>query len=391
MKEIKEKGWIYVILLFLLIAFHCVNNYIILSLDNTPLIYDANGFFQRSIGYYRNIKEIFSVRSARPPLFMLTSLPLYFLFGVTPDIAVMTNLVFLFILLLSVYGIGKKLFNKDTGLLAAFILSTYPIIFGFSRIYMQDIALTAMVTLSILLLILTENFSNRKYSLLFGLTAALGVLTRHAYPIFLIGPCLYFLLIPFFEKNVERKRVIINATLSLALCFLIVSFWYIPNIAFALNYFSSGDITPRSLNQIFPFSKESSLYYLSALSNSQIFPVYFLLFLVSLVFLAIRRVKKIVFLLVWIIVSYIITSSLGDKIPRYTIPYLPAVALITALGVNIIEKKKIRKILISLIVFFGLIQFFFVSYMPQGEDFFHHIEITPGWRRYECEAMGYTF
>jgi len=107
-------------LLFLLIIFNIINNLVILSRDNTPLLWDGGGYFYSSLRYYdvflNQAPDFMSrfneVSPYRPPLFMLSSIPFYMLFDRSPDVAVMTNTLYLIILVFSIYGIGKKFIVK---------------------------------------------------------------------------------------------------------------------------------------------------------------------------------------------------------------------------------------------------------------------------------------
>ena len=89
------------LLLTLLLLFHIMNNLVILRKDNTPLLWDGGDYFYKSLRYYDVIKNVDSnfiarfndVSRYRPPFFLLTSLPFYLIFGRTPDVAIMTNIM----------------------------------------------------------------------------------------------------------------------------------------------------------------------------------------------------------------------------------------------------------------------------------------------------------
>src|SRR4030043_1296752 len=111
----------YYLLLLVLLLFHIVNNVIIVTNDNTPLLWDGGDYFLKSLKYYDVfanfgsdfISRFNAVSTYRPPLFMLSSLPLYFVFGRSTDVAAMTNILYLIILVLSVYGIGRRIHSKE--------------------------------------------------------------------------------------------------------------------------------------------------------------------------------------------------------------------------------------------------------------------------------------
>ena len=182
-----------------LVGFHVLNNWIFVSTQVTILGWDRPAHLIRTLIYNDmlqqvNLRSLFEVLTwswNRPPLFHLSAVPLYRLFGVSTDVALMSNAVYVAILLLSVYGLGRRICNASVGLLAAFVVSTYPILFSISRMPYVDYALTAMVSLGIYLLVACEGFRRRGYCLLLGLVIGLGILTKWPFVAFVGGPLAY--------------------------------------------------------------------------------------------------------------------------------------------------------------------------------------------------------
>ena len=184
----------------LLAIFHIANNWIYVSKRLTIRGWDRPAHLVRTLIYNDMLKEI-DVRSLfeamtwswnRPPLRHLTALPFYRLFGVSTDVALMSNAVFIVMLFFSVYGIGKRMHSRSTGLLAAFLVSMYPVLFGISRLSYVDYALTAMVALIIYFLVRTEGFVRRRYSVFLGLSLGLGALTKWPVMAFVAAASLIF-------------------------------------------------------------------------------------------------------------------------------------------------------------------------------------------------------
>ena len=379
----------YYLLLLALLLFHIINNFIIITNDNTPLLWDGGDYFLKSLKYYDVftnfgsdfISRFNAVSTYRPPLFMLSSLPLYLVFGRSTDVAIMTNILYLIILVLSVYGIGRWLRNKEVGLMSAFIVSVFPIIFGSSRVYWQDFPLTAMVSLSIYLLIRTDCFKDRKYSLLFGVSAGLGMLTKWTYFVFLSGPFFYFIISAFRDKTEDdkkRDKSKLNAIISILVGIVVASFWYIPNgldIAGKLFGLSVG-ITGETGENVTRFQQlgetigpsgifniKSFTYYAGQLVSHQITFFFAILLTIFTFFFLKRRDKKMIWtLLLWIVVSVVAFTLIKNKTMRNTIPMLPAIALIIASGIIEIEKKGLRIGICVIVVIVGFSQYMFTSY-----------------------------
>jgi len=379
----------YYLLLLVLLLFHIVNNVIIVTNDNTPLLWDGGDYFLKSLKYYDVfanfgsdfISRFNAVSTYRPPLFMLSSLPLYLAFGRSTDVAIMTNILYLIILVLSVYGIGRRIHSKEVGLMAAFIVSIFPIIFGSSRVYWQDFPLTAMVSLSIYMLIRADYFRDRKYSILFGLSIGLGMLTKWTYSVFLAGPFLYFFISSFKrspENHEKAFRPVLNASISIFLGMAVASFWYIPNgwdVAgklFGLSVGITGETGEKATRfqqlgeTIGPsgvFNIKSLTYYAGQLVSHQITFFFAILLIIFTFSFMKRRDKKMVWtLLLWIVVSVVAFTLIKNKTMRNTIPMLPAIGLIIASGIIEIKKKGLRIGVCVIVVIVGFFQYMFTSY-----------------------------
>ena len=223
--------------LAIIILFHIINTFIWLKIDRSYLKLDAWGHYRYSLEVYDFLKGFvhfqFPLSAIEPirrhgVLVGLVTAPFYFIFGSAQDTAVMINCsIFLPILVFSVYGIGKKLLNRQAGLLAVFILTSYPIIFNNLRIYMLDLPLTSMVALGLYFLIASDNFSDRKNSLLFGLSLGLGLLTKFNYIAFIIGPLFFVLYRTFKQKSVLSKRKIKNIVYLAAIAFFLCLAFYL--------------------------------------------------------------------------------------------------------------------------------------------------------------------
>jgi len=341
----------YSMILILLIIFHVALNYTILSIDNTYMIYDESNAHIFSLRIFNLVKSnpinlfyyFMNDQSTYPPLMHLVSIPYYTLFGTSQDIAAFSNITFFMILILATYGIGKNLFNDKVGILSAFIVSFFPAIFAFSRVYMVDFPLASMVALSWYLLLKTESFTDTKYSILFGLSAGLGMLTKFTYFIYIL-PYFIFLLpwiSNFFKQppnhlNLKQKKIgLFNLTLALTVCLGISSFWYFFNlkrILFQNIAFNKAYLLQMSLSYNMQFViKRFGLILFMLLKQIGVF--FFIIFLLSLIYAIFNFKKmKISYLLLWFIIPILFFSINTFWLsPRYILPILPVVAILISL------------------------------------------------------------
>jgi 4-amino-4-deoxy-L-arabinose transferase-like glycosyltransferase len=199
--EFKVRGERLLPLLILaaLILFHLLNNWIWLSTNVVIVGWDRPRHLIESLRYndilktlnYPSFFEAFTLSGYYPPLFHLLIVAFYKLFGLSADVAAMVNSLFLAVLLTSTYLIGRKVWGWREGLLAAFLLSTFPMIYAMSRYTYIEFALTAMVALGISLLLLSDGFTQRGGSLAFGLSLGFGLLTKWTYALFALPPLIW--------------------------------------------------------------------------------------------------------------------------------------------------------------------------------------------------------
>ena len=351
-----------IFLLVLIIIFHLVVNFIWLKVDNIPPSWDPANHMLQSMWAFDIIKNPHLVFEnglkcegcyhLYTPLTGFMVSIFYLFLGVDIDNAILAiSIIFFSLLIIYTYKIGKMLSDYKTGLLAAFLVSMYPFIYITSRQYFLDIPLTAMVTLAIYLLIKADNFKDIKYSFIFGIILGMGFLTKEAFFLFIMGPlCCSF----FYVRSIQQIKNIIYA---LIICVILASIWYLPLLVYSKDYirgFCSGRDGPPL------FSIDSLLYYLKIFVVHQGSLLYGFLFIISIILIKDwGQRKKIV--LQWIIFALIIFTSLSVKSERYTIPILPAIALISACGVMSINKVFLKRLAVYILVVYSLAQFILQS------------------------------
>ncbi len=363
----------YKVLLFFVLIFHIVNSLIFIYKDNTPFTEDESNFYLVSLKYYNEFQHpnlylpvnLVRMGRAHHSIFNFITVLFYPLFKKGPDTALLTNLIFLVILISSVYGIGKKLKDGYCGLLSAMILMFFPAIFGLSRMYLLDFAVTATVSLSIYLLLRSDYFKNPFYSVLFGLSFALGMLTKISYIVFISAPVFYGAFNLFYRQRAEDhlisqyKRNFSNA---FALGITIPFIWYLQDLKGFKNLYYSiitfGYVTSPNNN---PYTLDTFFFYLRVL-NYQVGNFYILAFVFGLLYLVIKRNRAMGFLSLWISIPFIFYTFLPTKDFRFIVPALPAIAIIISLALLNIRKKSLRRVGIFFILLIGLLQYLIFTY-----------------------------
>jgi 4-amino-4-deoxy-L-arabinose transferase-like glycosyltransferase len=236
-------GWLPALLVLGLILFHATNNWIWLSKNVVSRGWDRMNALVNSLLYSDTLSRISlhalfkaSVQDeVRPPLFATSMALMYKFFGVSTDVAVMVNVIYLAILVAASYGIGKKLGSRWSGLLGAFLVVALPLVFSMSRYAYFEFALTALAALSVYLLLASDGFQKRRNALLLGLVLGLGALLKRTFPIFVLGAIgvatLQAGLLPKFWSRLRSRPHIRWRDVGLALGggLLLSALWYLPN------------------------------------------------------------------------------------------------------------------------------------------------------------------
>ena len=192
-----------------LTLFHAINNWIWLDKNVMTRGWDRIGSLVNSLFYYDTLSA-FSLQALfkatiqdayRPPLFGLSMATMYKLFGVSADVAVMVNVVFLFILFAASYGIGARLGGRRLGMLGAVLVALIPLVYAMSRYSYFEFSLTALTALSIYFLLACERFERKGASLLLGVSLGLGALVKRTFPVFIMGAAV----IVFFQAGLPRQ------------------------------------------------------------------------------------------------------------------------------------------------------------------------------------------
>ncbi|MFA5157044.1 MAG: glycosyltransferase family 39 protein [Candidatus Omnitrophota bacterium] len=372
-KMLSRGSKIYLFGLLAIIAFCGINNYIWLSLNQHPPVDDEAFHLIASLRYMDilsnlpayTFREFVQVDQLYPPLTPLVASLFGLAFGRNTITLIMSNVFFLIGTLISLYLIGIKAGNRKAGLLAALLLCLYPMFFHLSRMFMFSATFCFTVTAGITALYYSEGFRKTGASLLFGLFLGLGLLTKQTYLVFIAGPLLFLVSGSFPNANtVVRKKIVGNLILSIIIGAIMASWWYIPNLTNMLPLAIDSATDPLLVPHDIPiFSFRSLFFYLRVLITEQILLFFFALFVISLYSLSKKKKTELFFLcLAWIIVPYIFFTFVKNKFWYYTLPYLPAIALISAYGVTKIKRAIFKKITVFLILAIGLFQFFIISY-----------------------------
>lgn len=305
-----------------------------------------------------------------PKLLHVTTALSGFLVGLRPETMIQMNLLFFVVLIVSTYFIGRHCHSENAGLFAAVLVGLYPAIFGQTRKFGLDFPLTAMTALNILALLRTRYFQRGGASALLGLTFGLGILTKGQIVLYLAGPILYVAAVTLTRSGHEWKKPLRNICLFVALSAAISSLWW-GGIVGALWRAYIHTVTDYPFSWAYSYKRQPAfslrwLFFHMVHIIIDIGPLFCVALVLSLPgFLRSRcRGKALIYL--WLIVPYAIWTLSNIKRDTDFFPCLPAVALVTAIGVLSWNSSVWKKALVAVCVIGGLVQFFSISFSSRG-------------------------
>ena len=188
------------VLCIVLLAHALVNVWLFKSVELPPFYDGANHFniaadlkehlddFRPTLGWF---DQLYEISSYYPPCFHLAAALCMKVVGISLDSARLPNLLFLGILVFSVFLLGERLFDTKTGLLSGVLISLFPVVHGLTREIYVDLAVLAWAACAVYLLLATNRFQSGIHSFLFGAVCGLGLLTKWTFPVFIGGPFLW--------------------------------------------------------------------------------------------------------------------------------------------------------------------------------------------------------
>jgi len=260
--------------------------------------------------------------------------------GFSQDNAMLSNLLWLLILLLATYIISSRLFDRKTGILSLVFLSFLPGVIAATRGFTKELALTAVITISLAFLLYSRSFQSRRHSILFGVGMATAALTYPSFILFFIGP-----LAVTGWKAIRNPESTKNLLLAGIIVILFASPWYLLHAGDYLDW--------QELVLDTPGGPRVSIIW--ALGRHLTVPILLLLIAAMMI----QRNRGNLFLLSWLFFPLVffalLDSNPGFHVIRFFFSVLPACAILLASFVReCVGRFGGRKLLATTIVFLTL-------------------------------------
>jgi len=280
-------------------------------------------------------------------------------------VAVLSNVVWLAILVFATYGIGRRLWNARVGWLSVVFVVTAPMIVSSFKDYMLDVPLTAVAALSLYLLMRADGFSSRRYSLLFGVACGCGLLVKWTPPPVLALPLVHASALALAAARRRRQfDRLVNLAVAAALAFAVAGTWYVHNLHQVLGSLVQYN-GPEGVAQGNPPTRSlaSVLWYVWNLLNNQLYLLPFLFALVGILFCFRKRelATRNLYPILMVVGTYLTFTVLRHKDPRYTLPMLPALAVVATSWLEYVSAR-VRVWGAAVFVTYGALAFLVISF-----------------------------
>lgn len=309
---------------------------------------------------------IMMIREGMGHLYFLLLKYSYAIFGYTPVTARMFSAIVGIASIYVIYLIGKLLYNKRLGLIAALILSVNYFHIYYSQEARPYVLLVLFTLLSFYRLILFLKKSNWKNAIYYGIFSGLIVHAQFVGLLTLFSQGLLILFVVYAKKPEERLKTFLNGLLAGVVALGTMAPTYL--LFKKMMGYKSGWLTlpgPDGFTNIFKMflGNTELLYMIFTLLIVFYFVRLFQQKDIELHWSAIYKNKLVfsglllftwVFFSIWIAIikSYTSESMILD---RYFIGLLPAFILAVAIGVYLIKNRIVRSLVLTVIVLFSIV------------------------------------
>jgi len=312
----------------------------------------------------KSIKRLYvDTRINEPPLMEILMSFYYRIFGLTTKNELVINTLFLIILLISVYKIGEHMYNKQIGILSSIFINSFCIIIIISKRAAREFPLLSILALTFWMLLKTDYFRDRKFSLLFGLALGLTSLVKYSFIVYVLPMSLYiiyslkFVYNNFYNKKHKKisKKILTNIFIALIIFFIISLSWYLVHFLGVFNemkYRLYEDPTEAGKLDLDLLSNIT--YHYKAMLNYNIGFLFTILFTLGIIYKFLNKSKfEEKLLITTFMIPYLFFIFMPIKAIYHLVPIYFVIPIITT--EFIFKLKKLRLSLFIILLLFSVL------------------------------------
>jgi len=322
-----------------------------LALDRRPPEWDHANHLERAVVCADDLargdrRAILERSSFYPPLVLCAAGLAYRLAPSDVAAAQSVILAFLGLGVGAVYLLARRFVGAAEGVVAALVFTTAPFVVFSSLRFQLDLPLAAMVALLLVVLLRTETFEHRGWSVAAGLVLGLGLLTKPPFVAYVLAPLVLV------AARIRSRRALANLALAALIGGALGLPWYGPRLLGLV-----PEIASRSFRQAAESGHPEPLTGAALTLYPRWFPTQFglvgvLLFILGLGVAARRRHWLLV---ASVLPAFVLFELLQNKNLRYTLPLLPVAAVLAGVGFGALPTR-VRDGVRVLLVVAGLVQ-----------------------------------
>src|SRR5215468_2363582 len=337
---VTRRPWAPLIALVLVLAIVTV---VWVSIDRRPPESDHANHLERALRCYRTLADhtpsplqaILLESSFYPPLVTCMAGLLYFVAPVVPMTAQSVMLAFLALGIAAVFGLGRRLLDVPHGLLAAFFFGTAPFVVFSLMNFQLDLPLASMVALALYTLIRTEQFAHPGASVALGMVLGVGMLTKPTFATYVLPAMLWSAWLAW--RAADRRRRFALLAVAVAIAATLALPWYGPRLIGL-----PMQVPNRSFKQAAEAGQVEAMTPAGLLFYPRVFLPQFGLvagpFCAWGLWALRKKPEARAYLWLSTLAAFVLYSVIQNKNLRYTLPILPAAALVAAVGVQALAK-----------------------------------------------------
>lgn len=347
--------------------------------NQAPPSWDPSDHIRSGIEYYRSLsafdlrwfaEEFFAYKHYYPPFYHLLLAAVFLVAGPSVFAAAFANLILLAAMIYSLYRLGCALYSREAGLIAAIVAPTYHVNAALLHESYLDFALMSWAAVSLLLLHQTDQFAKRGASALLGIALGIGMLCKQPFVFFLGPPVAYAIIAGLWNRRL-RTEALKNVLIALIIAAATAGIWYVPHFYDVVQIYKVNQAGALSEREAPLFSYFSNMAYIYALASQQLQLPLFAIFLIGLVASAVWYKRESIPLYLCIAGGLTAFSLIANKDARYTIPILPAVALLSACWIGRIKAEWIKRAAIAVTIILGAVNFSQAHWPINREDIYY--------------------
>ena len=383
---VRHPAWVAALLL--VIAFFCATAIAWVRLDTVPPLWDQSQYLYESELLYHTLRQqgpaaflsAFSrVMGSKAPLITALPLPLYALIGESHLTARYVNVAFIVLASWYLYRLGTLLAGRGPALLAVVLLNTFPLVAGMSRQFLVEYGLMALTIVWMYYLVLWQRGERRWSPWALGIVLGFGLLMKVSFPLYVAAPTALVVAHDLVRNRGLRRSTLWSFARVVALATPIAWPWYSRNWRTVFGFVLEGGFgfEARGYGRGEVFSLRTAGTYWLELVNYAVGGCLAVLLAVvasSILYRLARGENRsglartdLLILLTWWVLPWLALTLAVNKDYRYTLAYLPALALLLSAGWNHMTRRWPGALGLGLVAALSVVNHTYYSFAPGAE------------------------